>query len=151
MVKGLKVELDNLSRRLKTLPANSEEYQQLLLVYQTLYQRYTKKLDVWYEDSLTDCVMDLTTKDSSLMSNKRKEKIERCAEKWKNGSKVALVQCDLWSTITENDILDYLNMHRIANRDIAKLSGQRESILTSLKEDDINYSFISDKKLELKK
>ena len=67
MVKGLKVELDNLSRRLKTLPANSEEYQQLLLVYQTLYQRYTKKLDVWYEDSLTDCVMDLTTKDSSLM------------------------------------------------------------------------------------
>ena len=42
-------------------------------------------------------------------------------------------------------------MRRIANRDIAKLSSKRKSIITSLKEDDVDYSFIKDKKLELKK
>lgn len=106
-------------------------------MYQNLYQRYSKKPDIWYEDSLTDCVMDLTTEFSSLMSKKRIEKLEKYAERWKNGSKVALIQCALWSLLTSNDVLDYLNMRRIANRDIAKLSSQRKSIITSLKEEDI--------------
>ena len=149
--KALKIELNNLARRLQSLPVDSEEYQKLLPVYQNLYQRYSKKPDIWYEDSLTDCVMDLTTEFSSLMSKKRIEKLEKYAERWKNGSKVALIQCALWSSLTSNDVLDYLNMRRIANRDIAKLSSQRKSIITSLKEEDIDYSFIEDKKLELKK
>lgn len=149
--KALKIELNNLARRLQSLPADSEEYQKLLPMYQNLYQRYSKKPDIWYEDSLTDCVMDLTTEFSSLMSKKRIEKLEKYAERWKNGSKVALIQCALWSLLTSNDVLDYLNMRRIANRDIAKLSSQRKSIITSLKEEDIDYSFIEDKKLELKK
>lgn len=149
--KTLKIELNNLARRLQSLPVDSEEYQKLLPVYQNLYQRYSKKPDIWYENSLTDCVMDLTTEFSSLMSKKMIEKLEKYAERWKNGSKVALIQCALWSSLTSNDVLDYLNMRRIANRDIAKLSSQRKSIITSLKEEDIDYSFIEDKKLELKK
>jgi len=43
-------------------------------------------------------------------------------------------------------------MHRIANSDISKLSQQQKSIITSLKKDeDIDFSFIKEKKLELKR
>ena len=151
-VKALKIELDNLNKRLQSLPTTSEEYQQLLLVYQNLYQRYNKKPVIWYEDSLTDCVMDIIPEASSFMSEKTKAKIEKYATNWKNGSKIAMLQCVLLSMTTNIELLDYLNMHRIANNDISKLSQQQKSIITSLKKaTDIDYSFVKEKKLELKR
>jgi len=63
-----------------------------------------------------------------------------------------MLQCILLGMTTNNEILDYLNMHRIANSDISKLSQQQKSIITSLKKDeDIDFSFIKEKKLELKR
>lgn len=145
-VKALKIELDNLNKRLQSLSATSEEYQQLLLVYQNLYQRYNKKSVIWYEDSLTDCVMDIIPEASSFMSEKTKAKIEKYTNNWKNGSKIAMIQCVLLSMTTDIELLDYMNMHRIANSDISKLSQQQKSIITSLKKDgDIDYSFVKEK------
>ena len=151
-VKALKIELENLNKRLQTLPTSSEKYQQLSLIYKVLYQRYSKKQEIWYENSLTDCVMDIVPETSSFMSDKTKAKMERYATNWKNGSKFAMLQCILLGITTDNEILDYLNMHRIANSDISKLSHQQNSIITSLKKDeDVDYSFIKEKKLELKR
>lgn len=151
-VRALKIELDNLNKRLQSLPTTSEEYQKLLLIYQNLYQRYNKKQDIWYENSLTDCVMDIIPESSSFMSEKTKAKIQKYAINWKNGSKIAMIQCILLSMTTDIEILDYLNMHRIANSDIFKLSQQQKSIITSLKKDaDIDYYFVEEKKLELKR
>jgi len=78
-VKALKLELYNLNKRLQTLATSSEEYQQLLLIYKTLYQRYNRKQEIWYENSLTDCVMDIVPEASSFMSDKTKTKIEMYA------------------------------------------------------------------------
>ncbi|UKI57989.1 MAG: hypothetical protein L6V81_00515 [Clostridium sp.] len=86
------------------------------------------------------------------MSKKRIEKLEKYAERWKNGSKVALIQCALWSWLTSNDVLDYLNMRGIANRDIAKLSSQRK-IYNNIfkKKKTLITHLLKIKKLELKK
>ena len=63
-----------------------------------------------------------------------------------------MLQCVLLSMTTNIELLDYLNMHRIANNDISKLSQQQKSIITSLKKaTDIDYSFVKEKKLELKR
>lgn len=151
-IKALKIELENLNKRLQTIPNPSQEYDQLLSIYNMLYQRYNKKQMIWYENSLTDCVMDIVSESSSFMGDKTKIKIEKYATNWRNGSKIAMIQCILLSMTTNNEILDYLNMHRIANSDISKLSQQQKSIITSLKQgEDIDYSFIKEKKLELKK
>lgn len=151
-VKALKIELDNLNKRLQSLSATSKEYQQLLLVHQILYQRCNEKPVIWYEDSLTDCVMDIIPETSSFMSEKTKAKIEKYATNWENGSKIAMLQCLLLCMTTNSELLDYLNMHRIANSDLSKLSQQQKSIITSLKKDsDIDYSFVKEKKIEFKR
>ena len=141
-IKALKIELDNLNKRLATLPNNSEEYQQLWSIYNFLYDRYNKKQHLWYENSLTDCVMDIVTEGSSLMSDKIKAKMEKYVDNWKKGSKFAMLQCMLLGIPINSEIIDYLNMHRIANSDISKLSQQQKNIITSLKKDEnIDYSF----------
>lgn len=149
--KALKIELDNLNKRLQSLDPTTEEYKELYSIYRCLYDRYIKKQMIWYEDSLTDCVMDIIPEASSFMSDSVKEKIEDYAAKWKKGSKTAMVKCILLSMATNGEIPDYLNMSRIAHNDLAKLSSQQSSILTSLKEDEIDYSFVKEKKLELKR
>lgn len=151
-VKALKIELDNLYKKLQLLPTSSEEYQHLLLIYQNLYQRCNKKQNIWYENSLTDCVMDIIPDVSSFMSEKFKAKIEKSTSNMENGSKIAMIYFLLLSMITNNELLDYMNMHRIAYSDITKLLQQQKSIIKSLKKDtDIDYSFVKEKKLELKR
>lgn len=149
--KALIIELDNLNRRLQSIPNTSEEYRELYSIYRCLYDRYIKKQMLWYEDSLTDCVMDIIPEASSFMSDSVKEKIEGYAAKWKNGSKTAMIKCVLLSMATNGEIPDYLNMRRIAHSDLARLSSQQQSILTSLRDDEVDYSFVKDKKLELKR
>lgn len=149
--RALKIELDNIKKRLKELPTTSEEYKELFLIYQNLLERYKRKQMIWYEDSLTDCVTDIIPEVSSFMSEKTKDKIKKAANDWKNGSKFAMIKCILMSAATNCEFLDYLNMHRIANRDLARLSQQQSSIITSLKSDEVDYSFVKEKKIELKR
>lgn len=150
-VKALKIELDNLNERLQTLTNNSEEHHQLWLVYRSLYERYNKKQQLWYENSLTDCVMDIVPDGTSFMSDKTKAKMERYVTNWKNGSKLAILQCLILGIPLNSEILDYWNMNKIASSDVSRLSQQKKSIITSLKKDNIiDYSFIKEKKLELK-
>lgn len=142
-VKALKIELNRLKKRLQTLSNDSIEYQQLSLIYQILNTRYHKKQPFWYENSLTDCVMDILSDESSFMGEERKEKLHQYIEGWKNRSKTALVKGLLFELVFYNPYLSCLNTYRIANQDIAKLSQQRKSIITSLKKgDDVDYSFV---------
>ena len=49
---------------------------------------------------------------------------------------------------TLNELLDYLNMRHIVNKELIRLNPQRKSIAMSLcKHDTIDYSFINKKKL----
>lgn len=147
-VKALKIELDNIKKRIEAENNSDEDIEKLNLIYEVLNSRYQKKQDIWYENSLTDCVMDTVTQSSSLMSDKRIANLEKYTENWKNGSKLAIIQCILYGIPLNIAILDYLNMKKIANQDLSKLYHQQKSIIKSLKNEQyVNYSFIDTESL----
>ena len=142
-VKALKIEIDNIKKRIKTENNSNENIERLNLIYEILNNRYQRKQDILYENSLTDCVMDTVTESSSLMSDKRIDNLEKYTKNWKNGSKTAMIKCILYGIPLNIEILDYLNMKKIANKDLSKLHHQQKSIIKSLKNESyIDYSFI---------
>ena len=150
--KALKIELENIRYRLKKGKYNEEDIEKMNLIYQILEKRSERKNpNVWYETSITDCVMDIVDESSSLYTEKRKQKLEEKLTKLKEGSKLAYIELLPYSLL-ENEILDNLNMQHIANKEFAKLREQRISIANSLcKHNVIDYSFINKKKLIRKK
>ena len=151
-VKALKIELENIRYRLKKGKYNEEDIEKMNLIYQILEKRSERKNpNVWYETSITDCVMDIVDESSSLYTEKRKQKLEEKLTKLKEGSKLAYIELLPYSLL-ESEILDNLNMQHIANKEFAKLRDQRVSIANSLcKHNVIDYSFINKKKLIKKK
>ena len=146
-VKAIKIELNNIKNRMAMKNSSFEDFEMLNLVYNILSNRCNKKQEIWYENSLTDCVMDIVPEYSSLLSDKRNEKMKKCAEKCINGSRLAQFQHFLYSSIIDSEIIDYLNMTRIANYDLSKLSQQKKSIIASLKSGkNVDYSFIDDER-----
>ena len=150
--KALKVELENIRYRIKKGKYQEEDLEKIKLIYQILDKRSERKNpNVWYETSITDCVMDVVDEPSSLYTKKRKNKIEIIFKKIKEGSKIALIK-SIPYMLLENEILDNLYMKHIANKEFSKLKKQRTSIAESLcKHDKVDYSFIETKKLIKKK
>lgn len=150
--KALKVELENIRYRLKKGKYEDKDLDKINLIYHILDKRSERKNpNVWYETSITDCVMDIVDEPSSLYTDKIKQKVEEISIKIKEGSKLAVIK-SLPYSLLENEIIDNLNMKHIANKEYVKLREQRISIANSLcSHNVIDYSFISKKKLIKKK
>ena len=141
--KFIRNELNNIRERISIANKSKEDVNLLELAYKLLENRYNQKQPIWYEDSLTDCVMDTVVTSSSLMSIEKTEKLKERAD---NGSKFAIVQAILYGMVADIELLDYLNMRHVAKKDLIRLYKQKKHILSTL-ETPINYSFLSDEKV----
>ena len=150
--KALRKELNNIKKRIEDSTSTKDDCEKLEMIWNILNERISKKQLIWYENSLTDCVINTVITSSSLMSPKRIEIIENMFKKL-DEKKFGLswIPMLIYSGLLNAEIIDYLNMHKIAHNDILRLSEQRKSIMSSLKKQDIDYSFVDPKVLIMKK
>ena len=149
---ALNVELGNIRYRIKHQKFNEENLEKLNLIYTILDNRYEKENpNVWYETSITDCVMDIVNDESLLYKDKGREKLKTYLKEIKKDSIISFIKSILYNLL-KNEMLDYLNMQHIANKEFRKLKEQRISIANSLcTHNVIDYSFVDKKKLIKKK
>ena len=80
------------------------------------------------------------------------EDFEKNLKDLKKGKLKSKLKYLYYNLLSDNEILDYLNMRYIVNKELIRLNPQRKSIAMSLcKHDTIDYSFINKKKLIKKK
>ncbi len=145
--KFIRRELNNIRDRINSGNESEEDIARLKLAQLCLEKRYNKKQSPWYENSLTDCVMDTVVTRSSLMSIKKEKNLEA---KTKEGSNMSMAQAIFYGVkymVYDNELLDYLNMMRVAEKDVIRLLKQKRSIIMSMKSP-IDYSFLDEVKIE---
>lgn len=149
---ALGIELKKISDRLKENNLSSEEYGNLKLIYSILRERYYKKQLKWYENSLSECVMDIIPHSNSFISPIREKKLEIINKEFET-RKYSLKWLPFLTLhgIFENDLINHLNLQRIAYSDYLKLSKQKDSILTSLEDYEVDYTSVEPLNLVLKK
>lgn len=146
--RALKIELKNLKQRIKQNQVSEEELERLTLVFKILEERYFKEPNIWYEDSVTNCILDIVDTLASYMSVEKAQQFEEIVKSYRGRISAKYLQGLFWGILVNIDLFDHLYMQHIANKELAKLKGQQTAIRESLKSSPItDYSFVDVKKL----
>lgn len=122
----LKIELDNIRKRIASECETINDIETLQNVYNILEKRYNKKQDYWYENSIIDAFVDFEFDGASFETKKRKEKSFALIRKSRD-SKIALYMSILYEVyFLDNDYLDALNIMHLAHIESSKLGHQKK-------------------------
>ena len=150
-VKAAKIELNNIGRRLENFEGSDEELVNLRKAYVELKKRIMLKCDQ-NNTSLIDYIWDITDGlsvfiDIDKYMEKHGDKIDKAAEELESGKKLALLKLikpGVVGAVANSETFNSWYIRYFFFLDMARLKPQQKSIITSLKKEQVDYSFLSE-------